>query len=226
MPRVEFLDSLVELLPEVTDGERVIIGVDGRDGVGKTRLADELAERLPASADVGRASLDGFHHPRAHRYRRGQTAGEGYWKDAFDTVAIVQQLLQPWHSGRGAWRAAIHDVSSDERLDLPARPVPSAGVLIVDGVFLARPELVRFWTTLIVLDAPLTVSQARGAARDGLVQASGPAELKYATAHALYRSACDPQSRADILIDATSLRDPVILRGWRGGAGDDPPARA
>lgn len=162
-----------------------------------------------------RASLDGFHHFRAHRYRRGQASGEGYWMDALDTEGTSQHLFEPWRTGRGSWKAAIHDVTSDERLDSSGAPVPSNGVQIVDGVFPARPELVRFWTTLILLDAPLSVSQARSAARDGLPpDAFGPSD-KYATAHALYRSACDPESRADIAIDATSLNASRIIRERR-----------
>jgi uridine kinase len=216
MRRGAFLDSLVELLPKPGRAERVIIGIDGRDGVGKTSLGDELAARLSASEHVARASLDGFHHPRAHRHRRGQTSGESYWQEAFDTESAVRHLLEPWRTGRGPWRPAIHDVVSDERLELPGAPVPRAGVLIVDGVFLARPELIRFWTTLILLDAPLVVSQARAAARDGhLPPASGSSD-RYAAAHALYRSACNPESRADIVIDATSLDEPRIIRASHG----------
>lgn len=212
MYRTEFLDSLVEQILAPGPAERSIIGIDGRDGVGKTSLADELASRLSASGNVVRASLDDFHHPRAHRYRQGQGSGVGYWEDAFDTEAIVQQLLQPWYTGRGRWRAAIHDVMSDERVDLPGESVPPTGALIVDGVFLARPELLRFWTTLILLDAPLAVSQARGAARYGPPPHALDPTDKYATAHALYRSACDPVSRADILVDATELDDFRIVR--------------
>ncbi len=213
MHRREFLDSLVGLLPGPGPGERIIVGIDGRDGVGKTMLADELAQRLSASGVAERASLDGFHHPRAHRYRQGQSSGQGYWEDAFDTEAVVEHLLRPWSTGRGVWRSAIHDVRSDERLDLPAKPLPPAGVLVVDGVFLARPELVGFWTTLILLEAPLAVSQARGAARDGLPPNAFSPTDKYATAHALYRSACHPERRADVLIDATDLNEFRIVRG-------------
>lgn len=109
--------------------------------------------------------------------------------------------------------AAIHDVRLDERLDLPTELVPAVGVLVVDGVFLARPELVGFWTMLILLDAPLSVSQGRAAARDGLPPDAFDPTGKYVTAHALYRSACAPQSRADVLIDATDLNEFRIVRG-------------
>jgi uridine kinase len=45
------------------------VAVDGRDAVGKTTLADELAERLRlADCEVIRASIDGFHRPRTERY--------------------------------------------------------------------------------------------------------------------------------------------------------------
>lgn len=42
------------------------VGIDGVDGAGKTCLADELAGVLQAQgAPVIRASVDGFHRPRA-----------------------------------------------------------------------------------------------------------------------------------------------------------------
>ena len=62
--RAGFLRDLISLLPSSLD-RRLRIGIDGRDGVGKTTLADELAPMLTARGDVvTRVSLDGFHQPR------------------------------------------------------------------------------------------------------------------------------------------------------------------
>ncbi len=206
MPRIDLLDELVRAMPRAR-ARRLVVGIDGRDGVGKTCLADELVVPLQARGEqVWRASLDGFHHLRVHRYQLGADSGKGYWRHAFDVDAIRRELLDPWRSGAGQWRTAIHDVRTDAPLHLPARPVPAAGVLLVDGVFLARPELAGQWDVLILLDAPLEVSQRRAANRDG-----SPAAQKYAEAHALYRATCDPVRRADVVVDATSLHDPAIV---------------
>ena len=55
------------------------VGIDGVDGAGKTTLADTLADALEAAGiAVIRASVDGFHHPRAVRYRLGRESPEGF----------------------------------------------------------------------------------------------------------------------------------------------------
>lgn len=215
MSRADFLGELVSLLP-VSAGRRLRIGIDGRDGVGKTSLAEELTPLLRSRGDaVARASLDGFHNPRATRYKIGKDSAEGYWLHAFDLASITTELLDPWTTGTGSWRPAIHDVRTDAALVCEASRVPGQGTLLVDGVFLARPELVGYWDILVLLDAPLAISQARGAARYGPgYDPSAPGERKYAEAHAIYRAACDPVARADILIDASDLADPRLLR-WR-----------
>jgi uridine kinase len=78
----------------------VLVVVDGADGAGKTVLADELARLLPTSV---RASLDDFHHPRAHRHALGRT-GETVWERDFDYPAVRRELLDPWRRGSGAAR--------------------------------------------------------------------------------------------------------------------------
>src|SRR5712691_8489252 len=61
------------------------VGVDGVDGAGKTHFADELAELLKASGRSAiRASVDGFHNPKAVRYRRGRGSPEGFFHDSYD----------------------------------------------------------------------------------------------------------------------------------------------
>jgi hypothetical protein len=71
-------------------------GIDGRCASGKTFLADSLAPRLRAYGfEVLRPSVDGFHHPKAYRYRNGEYSAAGYYDDAFDYAAVVSHLLQP-----------------------------------------------------------------------------------------------------------------------------------
>ena len=52
-------------------------------------LADELAHRVTAlGRPVIRASVDGFHNPRDHRYRRGRDSPEGYFHDSCDHAGL------------------------------------------------------------------------------------------------------------------------------------------
>ena len=102
------LSAAEEMLSEVSEiialrrdqlGRRVLVGVDGRDGAGKTTIADGLAACLRVRGiETYRAGIDDWHNPSAVRYRRGRDSPEGYYFDAYDFDALRTELLDPrWH---------------------------------------------------------------------------------------------------------------------------------
>jgi uridine kinase len=191
---------------------RVRMAVDGRDGAGKTVFADELGAALTAlGRPVVRASVDGFHWPRAERYRRGRTSPTGYWLDAFDYGRLAAVLLEPFGRG-GPVRTAVHDVRTDAPLDLPPIPVPEDAVLIVDGVFLHRDELLAYWGFSVYLQVDMSVSLSRMAVRDGTpADPADPLNARYAGAQRIYAAACDPPARAGVIVDNSDLAAPRLL---------------
>ena len=90
---------LARIVGRVPDrGRPVLVAVDGADGAGKTELAEGLGLALAdAGRTVVRASVDDFHHPRAHRHARGRTA-ETVWARSFDLDALRRELLDPWET--------------------------------------------------------------------------------------------------------------------------------
>ena len=71
-----------------------IVAIDGFDGVGKTVLADQLANRLKSCGrQIIRASVDGFHNPRAVRYRNGKSSPSGFYRDSYNYFALREALL-------------------------------------------------------------------------------------------------------------------------------------
>lgn len=191
----------------------MLVVVDGADGAGKTVFADELASLLPTSV---RASLDDFHHPRAHRHARGRT-GETVWERGFDYPAVRRELLDPWRRGAGsAYRRRWHDLTSDTYVDPEHDPpalVPERGVLLVDGVFAQRPELVDVWNLVIHLEVPDHVRVARMATRDGVsADRDHPEQRRYLEAQEIYRARCAPRDGADVVVDNTAFDRPFVLR--------------
>ncbi len=190
------------------------MAIDGVDGAGKTTFADELARVLTAAGRVTiRATVDGFHHARAHRYRRGQHAWEGFWLDAFDVEQLRSELLDPLQqSGSGRYRRAVHDLATDQSLDLPYEVAPLGAVLLLDGVFLHRPELVDCWDLSVFLEVPFGVSVKRMAARDGTdPDPDSPGVRRYVQAQRHYLGAVSPRARATIVIDNSDLEQPVLI---------------
>jgi uridine kinase len=218
--RGRLLAEIAGMIPSPPAARCVRVGIDGVDGVGKSTFAVELAASLRARGrTVVQVSADGFHHPRAIRYRRGRDSPEGFWLDAYNLPALIHNVLAPFGPGGSRrYRPAVHDLAADQVLDLPWQTAPPGSVLVVDGLFLHRDELAGFWDWSIFLDAPFTTTVARLAQRDGThPDPSHPSVARYVDAQRLYFAACAPWRRAVVVVDNTRLDRPVIVRrvpGW------------
>jgi uridine kinase len=217
-----FRAELLETLAERIDGLRwpfpVRVAIDGVDGAGKTMFADELTEPLMRRGrPVIRASVDDFHRPRRERYRLGRDSPEGYFRDSFDYDALVSSLIAPLGpQGDRRVRRARFDHRRDAPVDAPIEEVDPSAVLVLDGIFLHRPELVGYWERSVFLDVSVDLSVARAAARDG--GSSDPQDAsnrRYVEGQRLYLNACDPRRAATWVVENEDLGRPTL---WERGA--------
>lgn len=179
------------------------VGIDGVDGAGKTTLADALADVLRAAGiPVIRASVDGFHHPRAVRYRLGRHSPEGFFRDSYDYGTLRRSLLDPLSPGGSLrYRAAVFDQRSDRQVDAAEERARPGSVLIVDGIFLHRAELRAYWDFSVFLDVRFEVSIPRGAQRgEGSPDPLAPENRRYIEGQRLYLRECDPKTHATLVI--------------------------
>ena len=203
------------LAGEIVDGPvlgRRLVGVDGMSGAGKTTFADDLALALRArGTTVFRASLDDFHRPRADRYRLGRLSPEGYYRDAFDLGTARRVLLDPFRMGGSAgFQLAAFDLERDAPVESAWTTGPADAVLVVDGVFLQRPELRDEWTITVWLDVPDEVGVRRSGDRDGTdLDPASAFNRRYLGAQELYRAEADPIAGATVVVDARDLDAPV-----------------
>ena len=206
--------SLAERVPPTeADGANVIVGIDGVDGAGKTRLAQALTEHLRKTREVVHVSIDGFHALRAHRYRRGRDSPEGFWLDSYDYEAFHREVVTPFRAGAGTYLPAAHDVETDAVLTRPRRDVPRGTILVVDGIFLHRPELRDIWDLSVFLDVPFRESARRMGPRDGLpLDPDAPENARYVGGQRLYLDECRPAERATVLVDYADFDRPAIVR--------------
>ncbi|WP_213454714.1 nucleoside/nucleotide kinase family protein [Rhizomonospora bruguierae] len=181
----------------------------------KTTFANELAATLrERNRPVIRISLDDFHNVRAVRYRQGRASPEGFWRDSYNYARFRADVLDPLGpNGTRHYRAAAHDLATDEIRTPEPRHAPPRAVPIVDGLFLHRDELTAAWDLSVFLDVPFTITAQRMAVRDGTEpDADHPAMRRYVQAQRIYFAACAPQDRAGVLVDNTDFQRPRILR--------------
>jgi uridine kinase len=186
--RVAVVERVADAVPRLP-GRRVRVGVDGIDGAGKTWFADDVARVLTRRGiAVQRLSIDDFLAPAIVRYARGRRSPVGYWLDSHDLPRFVRAVTAE-----------------------PAGGPP--GVVVVDGIFLHRDELVDLWDLRLFLDVAPELGFARMARRDG--RSADPAakeNVRYSEGQKLYLAACDPPSRAHLVVDNTDVTTPTLVR--------------
>lgn len=217
MERQEMLRALARRIGALPTAHPVRVAVDGIDAAGKTMLANELALALQANGrPVIRASIDGFHRPRTERYQRGPASPAGYYLDSFDYLALREMLLQPLGpAGSGRFRRAVFDVHTDRPVVAPEEEAAADAVLVLDGVFLLRPELDEFWDYRIFVELPFGVALERATQRDVALLGSAEAVRaryaeRYIPGQRLYFEMAHPQQRADAVVNNEHLDDPLL----------------
>lgn len=194
---------------------RVILAVDGMDGAGKTTFADALGEVFAEDGSaVFRTSIDDFHRPRADRYALGRTSPEGFYRDSFDYSTFRRVLIEPFREGWQTsatigFQLAAFDLARDALVEARWVTAPEDAVLIVDGIFLNRPELSGLWDWSVWLETPLDVAYTRMAVRDGCdpdPQASSNA--RYVEGQRLYVRDAKPQAAASAIVDNSDPENP------------------
>ncbi len=213
--RDDLLAGLALRIETLHPGRRLLVAIDGVDGAGKTWLADELADRLIDRRPVVRASVDGFPNPAAARYRRGRDSPLGFYLDSYDYPALRTALLEPFRSdGDCRYRSEVFDHVADRPVDQPARRAEPEAVLLLDGIFLHRPELAGYWDLSLWLAVDFEVSVPRGAGRGpgfGEPDPAAASNRRYIQGQRHYLATVDPAGLADLVIDNTDLDRPLVL---------------
>jgi uridine kinase len=213
--RVTTLEQIVEAIRS-RGGGAARIAVDGPDAAGKTIIADELASMFERRGlTVVRASIDGFHRPRSERHAAGALSPRGYLDDSFDLAALSRDVLGPLGPG-GSRRIvrARYDWRSDAAVAGEPELVPPGAVLLLDGVFLHRPELAHCWEASIFVFARADVILDRARERDadalgGVAEVERRYRARYMPGQALYFERDRPHERADVAVENS---DPGVPR--------------
>ena len=218
MRRSQLVDHLVSRIIRIEQQHPVRIGIDGVDAAGKTTLAEELVVPLRACGrPVILASIDGFHNPARIRHARGNISPEGYYHDSFNYQALTESLLVPLGPG-GSRRyvSAFFDYRTDLELKIPIRVAEANAILLFEGVFLLRSELMGYWDFTIFVEAAFETTLARAEERDAVLFGSVEEvrkryEQRYIPGQKLYFAECRPQERAKVVIDNNDPWNPVVL---------------
>jgi uridine kinase len=198
------------------------IAIEGIDASGKTTFADRFADYLrnESNRQVIRASIDGFHNPRENRLQQGEYSPEGYYNDSFNYLALKQFLLDPLlPSGNRQICTRIFDYKCNGKILENHFLAEDDAILIFDGIFLMRSELVNYWDFKIFLNTSFKTALERALERDkeyfgdeNILREKY--EKRYFPGQELYLSDAHPEQIADIVIDNEDFNSPTIIKSY------------
>ncbi|WP_270606795.1 hypothetical protein [Bacillus mobilis] len=210
----EIADDILKL--NVTHPTRV--GVSGITASGKTTFANELAEEIKErGVRVIRASIDDFHNPRAIRYAQGKESARGYYEDAHDYIAFKERLLKPLGpNGNLLYETISHNLITDMPVHNEPLLAQSNMVLIVDGTFLLKKDVVHLFDYKIFVDTDFEIARKRGAKRE--TEAFGSYEKaekiflnRYHAACKMYIDEHNPKICADVVFRNSDFDDSIVV---------------
>lgn len=208
--RDDVIKSVAASIVALEPGRVAMVGIDGVDGSGKTVFADQLADVVARlGRPVVRAGVDDFHHPRQVRWRRGRHNPEAFFEDTFDYATLRAVLLDPFAANAEFCRA-VFDHVAHRPIERRLERAPADAVLVFDGIFVHRDELVGYWDYSVFLQVGFDVSVPRMARRDG-GNPSLAANQRWVLGQQRYFDACAPRTRASVVIDNTDFDDPRFL---------------
>jgi uridine kinase len=157
-------------------GAATLVAVDGRSGVGKSTFAAALAA---AGSTARIVEGDAFY-----------AGGLKVWTDTAERRADacidrpkLRSVLENLKAGRSATYRPFDWDAFDGSLSLPAVTVQPSGIVIVEGVYSAHPELADLLDVSILLTAPDAVRLGRLMQREGTI---GPWERQWYEAEDWY----------------------------------------
>ncbi|MGB3762744.1 MAG: uridine kinase, partial [Ornithinimicrobium sp.] len=119
---------------------------------------------------------------------------------------------------------ADHDVATDQAILPDAIEAAEDPELLVDGVFLHRPELTSVWDASLFVHTPFEISVPRGNARLSAEQTTGadrddpddPVHARYVQAQRWYLEQA-PAQQATWVLDNSNLSQPLLDWGAEVG---------
>lgn len=186
-----FGDLLVAIEQLLSERHRVVVGISGYAGAGKSVLARRVVDGVDGAV---RVRGDDFLDPvRVH-----QRSAD--W-DGVERERLRSEVLEPFRAGLNAEVRQL-DWNSG-RLGEPT-PLPRASVLVIDAIGIFHPDLLPWFDLTVWVDTDLQQALERGMARDraaGLDHDRLWTDVWASNDHA-FEQTFSPRTHADLVLDS------------------------
>lgn len=215
MKEMEVFEMLKNRIIEIQQQKQKAarVGINGIEGTGKTVFCEKLTQYLVEhKLDAIQVSIDGYHNTKEIRYRQGRDSAKGYYEDGYCEKEFVEKVLKSSQTENPSYVASIHDLETDEILDLEPIPLSNKTILLTDGSYLFKEIYAEYWDLKIYLKTDFETASKRGIHRDsaqlgGFEKAKEKYENRYHLASKMYIEENNPESKADFIINNSDFEN-------------------
>lgn len=208
------LDEVVRKIRErrknTPDTRSLLVGVSGIDGCGKGYLTTQLQAHL-ALQGVIPAVLNMDHWLNLPEKRFDQNApAANFYENAIRLDQFFSDLVLPLRAQRSIHLTAdiVEETDSDYRKH--TYDYKDVSVVLVEGIFLFKPQYRRYFDLAIWIDCsfPTALARAIDRAQEGLSPANTIAtyETIYFPAQRIHLAQDQPRENADLILDNDTHR--------------------
>ncbi|MEZ5025365.1 MAG: hypothetical protein R2739_02200 [Chitinophagales bacterium] len=196
----------------------ICVAINGIEGTGKTTMTEKLTKFLNHNnIHTIHVSIDGFHNKKESRYKQGRDSAKGYYEDSYNENEFIEKVLKSSQSNSPNITNAIHDLESNEDLDLESIELNYNTVLITDGAYLFKKIYRNYWDLKIYLKTSFEIALERGIDRDkdlfgGVEKTKEKYEKRYHQSSKIYNDENCPEDFANIIIDNSDFDNLKILK--------------
>lgn len=214
MSKSKLLEIIANKIFLLQKNKPIIVAINGIDGAGKTCFTKELRKVLDSkSGNVIYASVDNFHNPKQLRYTKGKNSAVGFYKDSYNYAKLLELLINPILNTEKYCKLKYYDAEKEEKVLSDLTVISNKTILILEGIFLFRPELVHLWDYKIYLDISFETALERN-----IIRANNESDVfvnrylkRYKAGQELYLKESNPQIIADMIIDNNDFEEPFEL---------------
>jgi uridine kinase len=145
--------AILNKIPKIEQGQRMILGIDGLSRSGKTTLVNKLEHHLrEMNISVCIFHIDDYIVERKRRYNSDYDEWYEYYHLQWDVEWLKDNLFKELKVSERL-HLLKYDGNSDTQ-KLQVLKMPNTCLILIEGVFLQRSEWRTFFDFMIYLDCP------------------------------------------------------------------------
>jgi uridine kinase len=161
----DYLSQIEHEIAKCKDKQKIIVGIDGYSGMGKTTILAKLAQRNPNFAVINR---DDFTISRKSYVALLEQAEDKsiVWETKILDLQKIYNLIDAFRASNSEYQTTIFNPKSGE-CDIEKRFDLSKRILVIEGIFLFHPKQLKdTFDVRIFLDGDMEATDERRRKRE------------------------------------------------------------